>query len=75
MLTIRPTKSALGDARRWRTWSFSARELYPAPLHQSLRTAHGPSCCSSCGSVRGEISGAISGAPDVRTQAARQGPR
>jgi hypothetical protein len=58
-----------------RTWSFSARELRPAPFHQSLRTAHGPSCRSSGGAVRGEISGAISGPPDVRTQAARQGPR
>jgi hypothetical protein len=74
MPTIRAAKSALDHARRsGRTWSFSARELRPAPFHQSLRTAHGPSCRSSGGAVRGEISGAISGPPDVRTQAARQG--
>ena len=55
----------------WRTWSFLARELHPALLHQSLRTANGPSRCCSCRAVRGEISGAISGAPGARTPAAR----
>ena len=53
-----------------RTWSFSAREFHPARFHQSLRTGHGPSDCSSWGAIRGQISGAISGTPDVRAQAA-----
>ena len=67
-----PPRAPLG-----RTWFFLARELHPALFHQSLRTSHDPSHCSSCGAVRGEISGAISGAPGVRTQAARRskGPR
>ena len=53
-----------------RPWPFSAREFYPASCHQSLRTAHDPSGCSSCGAIRREMFGAISGAADVRTQAA-----
>lgn len=52
-----------------RKWSFSARELHPASCHQSLRTAHDPSGCSSCGAIRREMFGAIRRAPDVRTQA------
>jgi hypothetical protein len=55
-----------------RTRSFSARDLYPAPFHLPLRTAHGPSRCSSCGAVRGEISGALSSALGIWTQAARR---
>ena len=53
-----------------RTLSLSARELHPAPLGRSLRTARDPTDCFADGPVGGAEPGAISGGPGVRTLAA-----